>query len=221
MAAAVRAAVGSQGVSSPSAILRRKSVAGSTFTSKEVSLDLSRSAKRYALPFPPSHPRLHASTQRTATLLAHFGLRTLTDTALSDVEDPFIKSDCFTPVSLLPLSTPSTVLTPSTSIPIYAEDPNTSHTAVDLASALESLPSNAPVRFRELLRLFPLSNSYPGVHNARVKKEYDEKKIKEAQEKGGKGGKASQEAKEKAEEIVVRKEAGWHLWGDGSSVSGW
>jgi hypothetical protein len=109
-------------------------------------------------------------TQNISPFLAHFGLRLLASTAFCSEEFSGLYSECLSPVSLLPLSSSQPSLTPSTSISIYCEDPDTAHSAVSLSSALEALPSNAPARFRQLLRLFPLSVSYPGTRAVNLRR---------------------------------------------------
>jgi hypothetical protein len=167
-------------------------------------------------------------TQNISPFLAHFGLRLLASTAFCSEEFSGLYSECLSPVSLLPLSSSQPSLTPSTSISIYCEDPDTAHSAVSLSSALEALPSNAPARLRQLLRLFPLSVSYPGTRAVNLKKKREEEKAEKEQKKSA--GTAKQRGEQRKEEekgekeedaVVVRREAGWHLWGDGSKVSQW
>jgi hypothetical protein len=134
--------------------------------------------------------------QQIKNLLSYFGLRILTTDAINGDELGAFRSSTLVPVSLLPLTISRTRLTPSADVYHYYEDPHTAHSAVPLSEALSSLPSNAPLRFRAFLHLFPLPISYPGAEF-----EYEGTLVRK-REKRSDGS----------------EEAGWHLWTDGSSA---
>jgi hypothetical protein len=166
------------------------------------------------------HPvRTPLLPQSVVAFLLPFGLRPLTNIAVSDVEfASSIDDDCCVPVTLVPLTDDKKLLTPSTDIPIFCDDADTSYSAVSLSSALESLPADAPLRFRKLLRLFPLPLSYPGLQVAREAKAAVMKEKAKAKD-GGKQDGEKVESDEEEAEISVRREPEWHLLGDGSAVT--